>query len=237
MIKVLRKAFNILEILSSSDEAISLAQIAEKSDIPPSTCAGIIKDLCETGYVEKDATRGYRLGRAAMKLTSKAVFNPEHSKIFEEILPNLYEIYKQQTVITVFSNLVRYTVAAIDEKGRYLTECTADAGAIESATGLVLLASLPSYKREYFLSFYNLPNKFRSIQEFQDYLDNIAEEGYALHSSNERNAIAVPIKDENGNVLYALGVSFKNLPIEEGALEKLRITANEIEEKIERCCK
>ncbi len=231
MIKVLRKAFNILEILSSSDEAVSLAQIAEKADIPPSTCAGIIKELCETGFAEKDQTRGYRLGIMAKNMAERPICPAEHVQAFSIPLRELFEKYSQQAVITKFANLVRYSVAGINEDGIFSSSSTADAGALESATGLVLLSSLPTYKREYFLSFYNVPNKFRSINEFHEYLDGIIKDGFAVHSSNSRNAIAVPIR-LGGEVIYSIGLSFKNKPIDDSALSSLKEAAEKIEKNL-----
>ena len=64
MIKSVKKAMDILTILSNSGETpISLAELAEKTNLNKSTCSHIVDTMCEELYVERVSRKeGYRLG-------------------------------------------------------------------------------------------------------------------------------------------------------------------------------
>lgn len=64
MIKSVKKAMDILTILSSSGEKpITLAKLSEQTGLNKSTCAHIVDTMCESFYVERVSRKeGYRLG-------------------------------------------------------------------------------------------------------------------------------------------------------------------------------
>ena len=66
MIKVLHKAFDILENMSAhKDRVFSLTELAEMIGEKPTTCANIVKTLCDRGYLCRAEPRGYALGPVA----------------------------------------------------------------------------------------------------------------------------------------------------------------------------
>ena len=91
MIKVLHKALNVLEVMSQSKKDVfTLNELANICNIPKSTLAGILKDLCEARYLEKDAVRGYRLGVMCFSLTDRLNIPKE---VIEVLIQKAKEIH------------------------------------------------------------------------------------------------------------------------------------------------
>ncbi|MDU1583622.1 MAG: helix-turn-helix domain-containing protein, partial [Peptoniphilus harei] len=54
MIQSLVKAANVLDILKNENRELTIAEISELLNIPPSTAHRILSTLIEVGYVSKD---------------------------------------------------------------------------------------------------------------------------------------------------------------------------------------
>jgi predicted transcriptional regulator len=91
VIKVIEKALNILELLSSDQsKEFMLREIADTLNMDHGTCANIIKTLSTRGYVHQDAPRrGYKFGYMMFKLTNTAVNNEELTKMAREEIDKL----------------------------------------------------------------------------------------------------------------------------------------------------
>lgn len=69
MIKVLHKAFDLLEGMSANkNRTFTLTELAEMIGEKTTTCANIVKTLCERGYLARVEPRGYVLGAVAQGL-------------------------------------------------------------------------------------------------------------------------------------------------------------------------
>ena len=69
MIKVLHKAFDILESMSADKNRIfTLTELSTMINEKPSTCANIVKTLCDRGYLCRLEPKGYMLGPVAQGL-------------------------------------------------------------------------------------------------------------------------------------------------------------------------
>lgn len=238
MIKVLQKAIAILELLACSEnQPLTLNEIAQKTDMPASTCVGIIKDLCNEHYIEKDPVRGYRLGIMSYCLGSGIPCNHRQVESILCALTQLNEKFSsciEHIVFTVFKDYVRYSIVLeVSENGSRSITYRANAGALQSATGLLLLSYESRYQREAYLEFYNLPNRFNSVNEFHDYLDRIKENEIAFYAiPNQKNAVAVPVMT-HGQANYAIGINVKGNSITPQLIEELQKAAKEIQSKLE----
>ncbi len=233
MIKVLHKALNVLEIMSQSKKDVfTLNELSTLCDIPKSTLAGILKDLCETKYLEKDAIRGYRLGVMCYSLSDRLNTSKE---IIDVLIKKAHEIRaktKAHVAISTLKNYVRHSIIEIGADGDTRSVLGANAGAVGSATGLMLLSHLEDYKREAYLEYYNLPKRFSGITEFNGYLDKIKEDGHVVYSvPGKKYALAVPIFLE-GKAKFALGLYYKTPPID--IIDELKAYAKDIEKALEK---
>lgn len=232
MIKVLHKALKVLEVMSQSKKDVfTLNELSNICDIPKSTLAGILKDLCEAKYLEKDAVRGYRLGVMCFSLTDRLNTPKE---VIDVLISKAKEIHfktKAHVAISTLKNYVRHSIIEIGADGETRSILGANAGAVGSATGLMLLAQLEDYKREAYLEYYNLPKRFSGITEFNGYLNKIKEDGYVVYSvPGKKYALAVPIFI-NGKAKFSLGLYYKTPPID--IIDELKAYAKDIEKELE----
>lgn len=67
-IQVLERMFSILDLLADRDDVVSLKEIAERTQLHPSTAHRILSDLGLGGFVERPESGSYRLGMRFMEL-------------------------------------------------------------------------------------------------------------------------------------------------------------------------
>ena len=67
-VQVLERMFNLLEVLASREEAISLKEISEKTGLHPSTAHRILNDLTIGRFVDRPEAGSYRLGMRLLEL-------------------------------------------------------------------------------------------------------------------------------------------------------------------------
>jgi len=90
MIQSLVKAASVLETLKDSNRELTIAEISEILNIPPSTCHRILATLIKVGYVSKNKrTPLYTLGPALISLGMKASSNIDPGAVEREVLKKL----------------------------------------------------------------------------------------------------------------------------------------------------
>ena len=233
MIKVLHKALNVLEIMSQSKKDVfTLNELANICDIPKSTLAGILKDLCDAKYLEKDAVRGYSLGVMCYSLSDRLNIDKEIIEVLIKKAKEIREKTHAHVAISTLKNYVRHSIIEIGAEGETRSVLGANAGAVGSATGLMLLSHLEDYKREAYLEYYNLPKRFSGIAEFNGYLDKIKEDGHVVYSvPGKKYAFAVPIFID-GKAKFSLGLYYKTPLID--IIDELKLYAKDIEEALKK---
>lgn len=74
MIKVLHKAFDLLESVASyQDRVFTLTELSQMIQEKPTTCANIVKTLCERGYLSRVEPKGYTLGPLSQGIDFRSV--------------------------------------------------------------------------------------------------------------------------------------------------------------------
>jgi len=61
-IQVIERMFNLIDVLASREEAMSLKEISEKTGLHPSTTHRILNDLATGRFVDRPEAGHYRLG-------------------------------------------------------------------------------------------------------------------------------------------------------------------------------
>ena len=111
MIKVLHKAFEIIQCISESGGAMLPSNIADAIGINQATCVRILRDLIDLGYLEQLGPRqGYCLSMQGWAVFSR---NPMIERLLAEGSP-LISQYAQDTqqcfFLSTINNLRRYTI-------------------------------------------------------------------------------------------------------------------------------
>ena len=146
MIKSVKKAMDILSILSDSAETpIPLQELAERTGMNKSTCAHIVDTLCETLYVERvSRTQGYRLGPWAYMLSRYGRYQNTLVSISTPVLRWLHGKTGATVFISVICNGQKYIVYHIDKADILpMSDGSIIQGYLETtATGLFLMAHM-----------------------------------------------------------------------------------------------
>ena len=67
-VQVLERMFQLIDVLASREEAISLKEISEKTGLHPSTTHRILNDLTIGRFVDRPEAGSYRLGMRLLEL-------------------------------------------------------------------------------------------------------------------------------------------------------------------------
>jgi DNA-binding IclR family transcriptional regulator len=67
-VQVIERMFSLMDVLASREEAISLKEISEKTQLHPSTAHRILNDLAIGRYVDRPQPGTYRLGMRLLEL-------------------------------------------------------------------------------------------------------------------------------------------------------------------------
>lgn len=131
----------IIEAFDSPRCCRSLEQIVALTGIPRSTTHRILEQLAQAGWVEHNATSGYRLGWRADQLPSRA---REESQLREAAAPHLFTLAVQTRLAIHLAVLDGFNVRYLDKRGRKAGDCPTRVGgtlpAHRTAVGKAMLA-------------------------------------------------------------------------------------------------
>ena len=113
---------DILTILSNSGETpITLAELAEKTNLNKSTCSHIVDTMCEELYVERVSRKeGYRLGPWSYMLSRYGSYYNSLSKLSYPILKWLHNQLDAAVFLSVVCNGRKYIILHIYVLGCFL---------------------------------------------------------------------------------------------------------------------
>ncbi len=243
MIKSVKKAMDILTILSASAEKpITLGELAERTGLNKSTCAHIVDTLCDSLYVERiSRTKGYRLGPWAYMLSRYGRYQNTLVTIAIPVLKWLQAKTDATVFISVICNGKKYIVYHID-KGNILpmSDGSIIQGYLETtATGLLLMTYMDTESLRHALARRaEEDGNTLSIQPLTEKFKRIRAQGYChipvVSQATQSYAFGIT---ENGKVTAALGILFPDsldTPEYRASVLKLgRTAAGEISRRLE----
>jgi DNA-binding IclR family transcriptional regulator len=218
MIKVLNKAFAILEMLAvASPDAVKPGRIAAALNINNATCSRILKDLDAAGYVEKvSREEGYSAGPRAFTFSKQLTYNAELINAAEPCIEECASKLTASVILVELKNNQRYILSHYDyypDSPIKINELSYT-DLFETATGVLLLAYVGNKEREKALKQYGLPDKlfFAGVSDsygFHKVLDDVKTKGCAYYNKTESNTsiYAVPVF-KGKKMIAALGATF-----------------------------
>ena len=190
-IKVLDKAFQILNSFDDANKSISLKELTVITQLNKSTILRICNSLIKHNFLIKNEINGsYRLGPGSWKLGSIYNSNFKIGNEIKEILSEICEATGQSTGYWVKAGnkkVCLYRVNSKSELNHYVVEGTTFE--LTSATGKVLLAYTEDYSE-----LKNQIDKKGYIFTAGERLDNIA-------------SVALPVFDKKDNFKGTISVS------------------------------
>jgi IclR family transcriptional regulator, KDG regulon repressor len=214
-----KKAFDILKVISLSRGGIRLNEIAKALEIAKSTVHGIISILEDVGAVRKDpSTRKYELGLTIFELGRKGYSQIDLREIARPVMEDLME-KAQETVFlrALTSNNERILVLDVVECGhdmKIISPVGSTLSLFAAAPGKAIMASMNEDMVIDIINKRGLPRLTdRSITDpalFMDEIKKVRENGFALDFEEYMaglNAVATPLnlEEQRFAVLYIVG--------------------------------
>lgn len=118
------KVLKILTAISENgSKPITLKKIAEVTGIAKSTCARIVEEMMEEGFVNRvSRTEGYRLGPAAFSLSSHGRYDSEFVEVCHPVLRWLYTKTELCVGLATIQNDKVYIVDCLNTHPRTVTQ-------------------------------------------------------------------------------------------------------------------
>jgi len=184
-----KKAFDILRVISSSREGIGLNEIARDLGIAKSTVHGIIAALKDVGAVTRDpATRRYELGLTLFELGRQIYTQIDLREVARPVMESLMEEL-QETVFLCTLNGDRRSIMVLDTvECRHDLKITSPVGSIlplfSTAPGKALLAIMDDEEIRGIIKEEGLPwHTEKSIidpEQFIEVIRDARHNGYAV---------------------------------------------------------
>lgn len=242
MIKVLHKAFTLLELIGHSPEtAQSLTELSEAADLNQPTTARILKDLVDQGYVEQvSRSKGYILGPMAYQISSQGEYKSGLLEVAKPLITACAREVKQSVLLSTAGNGRRYILfhenhnpnMNIKIVGFYFHDF------FMTATGRILMAYMPDKELDTVIERNGLPEpadtweKVTDIKSFKTELTKIrqAQSFIGSNALSNMTVMACPVF-KNQTFMAALGASmpiFADEQTKEQVFNKVKQTAEAI---------
>ncbi|WP_134703775.1 IclR family transcriptional regulator [Ammoniphilus sp. YIM 78166] len=217
IIQAVERALDILDLFKEHETELKITDISQRMNLNKSTVHSLLKTLQVRGYIEQNTKNGrYKLGLKLFERGNFVIHGMDIQKISKSYLVELSRKSGKTTHLAVldgkevvYMDQVEGTMEVMLYSrigSRFPVHCT--------AAGKVLVAFRIPEERSKILDGYVYQkltgNTVLSEEEFLQELNHVCEVGYAIdNQENEPSiyCIAVPIRDWNGEVIAAIGMS------------------------------
>jgi IclR family transcriptional regulator, carbohydrate utilization repressor len=237
-VQVIERMFNLLEVLASREEPVSLKEISEKTGLHPSTAHRILNDLTIGRFVDRPEAGSYRLG---MRLLELGNLVKARLSVRDAALAPMRELHKliQQPVnlsVRQGDEIVYVERAYSERSGMQVVRAIGGRAPLHltSVGKLFLAADEPQRVRAYATrtglagntrnSLTQLPHLERELQQCR--MAGLARDNEELELGVR--CMAAGIYDDQCRLVAGLSISAPADRIDENWVPKLRSTAAEI---------
>ena len=229
----------LLTSLGRHPHGVALRALAQETDIPPSTCVRLLRDLVALGWADQSGPRGgYRIGPRAASLAHEGPYRGRLVSEAQPLVTRLAHRHGGQVLIAVLRGERRLIILRAEGDGDPL--CLEEERELyASASGRLLVAQLAWRARQRLVEHVGLPDRRRwpgvaTWDELGAECAAIRRAGWVVNCPPEggRNAVAVAIPDgQGGMAAMALGLPKQGWS-EDAALRALRRTAAAIKRRL-----
>lgn len=211
------RSLDLLEAVAGSAES-GLVELANRTDLRPSTAHRLLATLVERGYVvQNPQTNRYRLGHRIIALAG--VIEDRIARLRASAHPRIKAIRDQYDETTNLVVLDRFSVVYVDQfessrAVRMFTRIGSRVPAHATGSGKALLAFQPPAMLEELFAREPLrqltPHTVTSGDALRAELARVRERGYALDREEYEEGVAcvaAPIFDHTGDVQAAVSIS------------------------------
>jgi DNA-binding IclR family transcriptional regulator len=209
LVRVVQRAFGVLESFDEQSPQLSLHAISERIGLPKTTTFRLLATLVDTGYVVQAAGQEYHLSHKILRLGSVAQRGFNIVNVAHPVMVQIAARTSETLDLSVLRGTQRICLDVVESPHSLKNIIRpGDAVALHlAATGKVFLAfAKPPVLDE---SLRRAGPSFDAARLLRD-LDTVRKRGYAV-STGERvagaSAVSVPLRNAEGEVDYCLTVS------------------------------
>lgn len=238
------RALNLLELLSNSQNGLTLSELSRKLGIPKSTAHYLINTLATRGYIQHASDgRHYSLG---LRLSDIAASNRARDELSAVTMPHLHDAARRTGLTAIATVLLGAEGLIIGKVG-----CPNDPGGgawvgrhIDlhcTAQGKALIAYLPEprlldiFRGRELAQF--TAKTICSFASLRAHLAAVREQGFAVNDEEHVvgvRAVGAPVSDSCGSVVAAISVRGSTRDIPSHRIEQLGFEMTRIADRITR---
>ncbi|GAB4429450.1 MAG: IclR family transcriptional regulator [Chloroflexi bacterium OHK40] len=219
MVQSVERTLDVLEVIASSDDEVSLSEVCERVGLPLGTVHRLLGTLLARGYaVQNKATRHYGPGPRLLEVAARAANNQRFDlrRIGREALRELTAATGETSNLLLRrGSAVVYVEQVVSQQTvRMFTEVGQHAPLYCTGGGKAILASLPAGQLEAYLAATRLePHTTHTIttpEQLRRELEETRQRGFALDNEEHElgvRCVAAPIFDHSGACVAALSIS------------------------------
>jgi DNA-binding IclR family transcriptional regulator len=204
-IRVVDRAFDVLEALSDSREPLSLADISKTTGLSKSTAHRILSSMASRQYVERDEEGGYRLGYKFIEIASSRINSLE---LLTEAKPCLSRMLWDLSLTTHMGVLEGTDVVYMEKMDVYRSP------AFCSSMGKCLLSCLSGDELSRILDCCDFkrytPYTICSREDLVEHLRKVRAQGWAMDNEEYQlghRCVGAPVFDYRGEAVAAISAS------------------------------
>ena len=229
-IRVIERAFDIIEVLSRAQNPMSLAEIVKTSGISKTTVFRLLQTMCSRCYVEKYEDNCYAIGPKLVEAASYHINSLELQTESKTVLAVLRRKLNLSVHLGILdgSNVIYLEKMDVYPTMRLYTQVGYRSPAYCSSMGKCLLSCLSSSELEKALFGCKFepftPHTITSFPTFKQHLKKVRDDGFAMDDQEyvlEHRCVAAPVFDYRGDAIAAISASGSTDEISNGRLNEI----------------
>jgi len=220
---------HVLEVLSDSNTALALGDVASATGRPKGTVHRMLATLVNTGFVAHDeATGRYRPTLKLWRLGVSAVRDLELTRVAVPALEALMDEAGETVHLAVLDptgGIIYVSKVESPQSIRVQTRLGQLTPAWCTATGRALLAYHPEVAERVLAGklVARTPRTVTDARRIRTLLADVADKGYAVTRAEnhpEMSGIAAPVRDHTGDVIAACGLGIPAFRMDRALVER-----------------
>ena len=237
-VQVLERMFQLIDVLASKEESVSLKEISERTGLHPSTAHRILNDLTIGRFVDRSESGSYRLGMRLLELGNlvKARLSVRDAALVP--MRQLHKLIQQPVNLSVRQGdeIVYIERAYSERSGMQVVRAIGGHAPLHlTSTGKLFLAADDPQRVRAYATRTGLPGHTRNSITQLPILERELGKArqYGIARDNEElelgvRCMAAGVFDDQGQLVAGLSISAPADRLDDGWLPKLQAAAQEI---------
>jgi len=215
-VRVVERAFDIIEVLACSRKSMSVTDIAKSTKISKSTAFRLLQTMHARGFVEKDDNQAYSIGYKLIDVVSNHINALELQTEAKSYLEALRAEFNMAVHLGILHGADISYIENLDISlpvNKY-TQSGYRSPAYCSSMGKCLLSCLSGEELETLLYDYAFKKyteyTITNPNEFKQYLKKVRRQGWAMDNQEYclgQRCVAAPIFDYRGDAIASISIS------------------------------